>query len=240
MSKTAWVKERIRRRVWRLLEESGVARFPRPVYGRIPNFAGAEKAALRLAELPEFRSARAVKVNPDSPQKPVRLLALRMGKTLLMPTPRIREGFLLLDPGRLPETAFEYASTIRGAFRYGRKVGLDELPKIDMIVVGSVAVSPSGARLGKGEGYSEIEYGVLRELGLIDDAVPVATTVHDLQVVEEIPVEEHDVMVDIIVTPTRVIRVEGARKPPGIMWDKLDEKKLGEIPILRELRGRQR
>jgi 5-formyltetrahydrofolate cyclo-ligase len=45
-------KKRIRERVWKLLEERGVARFPKPVYGRIPNFEGAEAAAelLRRSE----------------------------------------------------------------------------------------------------------------------------------------------------------------------------------------------
>jgi 5-formyltetrahydrofolate cyclo-ligase len=42
------LKRELRERVWRLLEERGVARFPRPVYGRIPNFVGAETAARRI------------------------------------------------------------------------------------------------------------------------------------------------------------------------------------------------
>ncbi|MEM0451180.1 MAG: 5-formyltetrahydrofolate cyclo-ligase [Nitrososphaerota archaeon] len=80
----------VRERVWRLLEERGVARFPLPVKGRIPNFAGAEEAASRLRSSDEYQAARVVKVNPDSPQRPVRLMALQDGKLLVMPTPRIR------------------------------------------------------------------------------------------------------------------------------------------------------
>ncbi|MET1128894.1 MAG: 5-formyltetrahydrofolate cyclo-ligase, partial [Thermoproteota archaeon] len=120
-------KARIREAVWRLLEERGVARFPRPVHGRIPNFAGAEEAAARLAQLPAWRRARLVKVNPDSPQKPVRLLALRQGKILVMASPRLRSGFILVDPRRIPPYLYEKASTIRGAFELGRQVSLDEL-----------------------------------------------------------------------------------------------------------------
>jgi hypothetical protein len=48
-----------------------VCRFPRPVHHRIPNFVDAEKAAARLAQLPEFQAAAVVKVNPDTPQKMV-------------------------------------------------------------------------------------------------------------------------------------------------------------------------
>jgi 5-formyltetrahydrofolate cyclo-ligase len=37
------VKQAVRERVWRILEERDLATFPRPVYGRIPNFKGAEE-----------------------------------------------------------------------------------------------------------------------------------------------------------------------------------------------------
>ncbi len=232
-------KRRIRERIWRLLEEKDVAAFPRPVYGRIPNFKGAERAAERLFSTREWREARIVKVNPDAPQRPVRLRALMEGKILVMATPRMREGFLLLDPRLIPPRFYREASTIRGAFRWGRRLSIDELRRlrIDLIVTGSVAVDRSGGRLGKGEGYAELEYAVLRELGAVDEDTPVATTVHDLQVVEKVPRGEHDLTVDIIATPTRLYRVEPRPpKPRGIIWEKLPEEKLKEIPLLRELR----
>ena len=231
-------KARIRERIWRLLEERGVAAFPRPVYGRIPNFVGAERAAERLFETPEWRRARVVKVNPDAPQRPVRLRALQEGKLLIMATPRMREGFLLLDPRLIPPRFYREASTIRGAFRWGRRLSLDELSKlrIDLIVTGSVAVDRSGGRLGKGEGYAELEYAVLRELGAVDESTPVATTVHDLQLVDRVPRDEYDLTVDIIATPSRLYRIEPRPpKPRGIIWEKLPEEKLREIPLLREL-----
>ncbi|HJV05510.1 MAG TPA: 5-formyltetrahydrofolate cyclo-ligase, partial [Actinomycetota bacterium] len=53
-------KQVVRERVWTLLEESGASRFP-GARGRIPNFPGAEAAADRLAELPEWKEARAIK-----------------------------------------------------------------------------------------------------------------------------------------------------------------------------------
>ena len=236
-------KRRIRERIWRLLEEKDVAAFPRPVYGRIPNFKGAEVAAERLFATREWREARIVKVNPDAPQRPVRLRALMEGKLLVMATPRMREGFLLLDPRLIPPRYYREASTIRGAFRWGRRLTLDELEKlhIDLIVTGSVAVDRSGGRLGKGEGYAELEYAILRELGAVDEKTPVATTVHDLQVVDRVPREEHDLTVDIIATPTRLYRVEPRPpKPRGILWDRLPREKLEEIPLLRELQRRLR
>lgn len=218
------------------MEQRGVSRFPRPIWGRIPNFEGAEKAAERLRALPIFMDARVVKVNPDAPQKPVREHVLRQGKTLLVPTPRLRDGFLLINPSERLGMDVGYAATIRGASRYGRPVGLSDLPKVDLIVAGSVAVSRSGARVGKGGGYSEIEYGILRELQLVDDETPIVTTVHELQIVDEVPAGKHDLTMDEIATLTKIIDTNGKRpRPRGIYWDKVTDRMLEEIPVLKDL-----
>ncbi len=219
------------------MEETNVASFPRPVYGRIPNFVGAEVAAARLAESGEFRRARVVKVNPDAPQRGVREAVLRAGKLLVVPTPRISRGFLLLDPRRVPGWLHSAASTIQGSFRYGIGVEPDELPEVDLVVAGSVVVNRYGERLGKGEGYSEIEYGVLVEYGKLSEDVPVFTTVHDVQVVEDrIELAPWDITVDAVFTPTREIRCEGERRRPGgLLWEYLDPEKVDSIPILKKL-----
>ena len=77
----AW-KWDLRKKVWNFLEDNDLADFPRPVHHRIPNFKGFAKAGERLAELPEFINAKVVKVNPDTPQKSVRVAALRSEKSL--------------------------------------------------------------------------------------------------------------------------------------------------------------
>ena len=49
----------------------------------------------------------------------------------------------------------------------------------------------------------------------------------------------HDVPVDIIVTPTRIIRVSNRLpKPCGVMWDLLSPQKLSQIRVLQELKKR--
>jgi 5-formyltetrahydrofolate cyclo-ligase len=227
----------IRREVWGLMEKAGVTRFPKPVVGRIPNFEGAEKAAKQLISQSEFQKASVVKVNPDSPQTPVRKSVLLNGKMLIMPSPRLRRGFILLDPARIPRKFLTKASTIRGAFKHGSFLSLKGLPRLDLIVAGSVAVTRLGVRVGKGGGYSEIEYGVFRELDLIGEETPVFTTVHDLQIVDDAPKEEHDFLVDAIFTPSRVIRVERKHpQPEGIIWKKLTKHQLEAMPVLRELK----
>ena len=95
-------KSAARQWVWDRLSAEGVARFPFPPHGRIPNFAGAEVAAARRLDIEPWKSARAIKVNPDSPQRPIRAEALRRGITVFIPTPRLRGGFNKLDPRRIP------------------------------------------------------------------------------------------------------------------------------------------
>ncbi|MBS7634537.1 5-formyltetrahydrofolate cyclo-ligase [Candidatus Bathyarchaeota archaeon] len=219
------------------MEEMNIARFPRPVYGRIPNFVNSEVAARNLIDQKEFKQARVIKVNPDSPQSRIRYLTLLNGKTLIMPTPRLRNGFLILDPNKIPKSQYPKASSIHGAFKHGKPCSINNMPHIDLVVVGSVAASRDGIRIGKGGGYSEIEYGVLREIGSIKEDTPIFTTVHDVQMVDEAPRETYDLIVDAIITPTRVIRVKRMYElPKGIIWEKLSADKIREIPILVELR----
>lgn len=227
-------REELRRKIWDLMEKTNLATFPRPVHGRIPNFVGAEQSALNLLNQDLLKNVKIVKVNPDAPQRPVRELMLRTHRKVVMPTPRISEGFLLLDPDKIPENAYKAASTIQGAFKYGERVDPQELPRIDLIVAGSVVVDVFGGRLGKGEGYSELEYGILIECRKISSEVPIVTTVHDVQVVtEKIPLQPWDFTVDWIVTPTRSIRTKGPKvRPKGILWEYLERDKIARIPTL--------
>jgi 5-formyltetrahydrofolate cyclo-ligase len=199
-------KEEIRMHVWQLMEEKGVATFPKPIFHRIPNFVGAEKAAQNLRSLSEYKAAKVVFCNPDSPQRPVREMALKDGKTVAMATPKLRQGFLLIDPKNIPSNRIFEASTIRGAFKHGRPIEPSKV-KVDLFITGSVAVSPDGGRLGKGTGYSDQEYHILKNAGSLNAQTSIVTTVHDIQIVEKIPREEWDVPVNIIVTSTQIIRV---------------------------------
>ena len=201
MSEITREKQRLREKIWREMEKSGVATFPLPCWGRIPNFVGAETAADKLRQLEEWKRAKVVFVNPDSPQRKVRENALKDGKILVMASPRLKRGFILIEPAKVRGKE-RFASTIRGAFQFG--VETQDFPKPDLIVEGSVAVDLQGHRLGKGHGYGDVEIEILeRKFG----EIPVATTVHDMQVVENVPFEEKDRKVSLIITPTRVIRV---------------------------------
>ena len=95
-------KQRLREKIWNEMEAKGITLFPRPVHRRIPNFIGNEKAAENLRKLEIYKRARVIFVNPDAPQRKVRENALRDGKMVIMPVPRLKENFfLLLDPKKL-------------------------------------------------------------------------------------------------------------------------------------------
>jgi 5-formyltetrahydrofolate cyclo-ligase len=228
-------KDQVRRAVWKAMDREGVSRFP-GAEGRIPNFAGAKLAAQKLAGNRAWKRSRVVKANPDSPQTHARRQALEEGKTLVMAVPRLRDKhpFRLLDPRRLSAKEVRQAATIKGALRHGKVVALEELPEIDFVLCGSVAVNLSGARIGKGGGFSDLEYGLLIEEGLIDDHTVVATTVHPIQILREhLPVIDHDLPVDMIATPRAVIEVERQYpRPRGVLWDHLQPPQIHEIPVL--------
>ncbi|SIR77988.1 5-formyltetrahydrofolate cyclo-ligase [Natronorubrum thiooxidans] len=233
-------KAAVRERVWDALEDSGEARFPFPPHGRIPNFAGADAAADRLAEQPEWQAAATIKANPDAPQLPVRRRALREGKTVYMAVPRLADEqcFLQLDPNDLED--YDAATTVSGSSTHGEPVGPDAVETIDLIVSGSVGVTDAGKRVGKGEGYSDLEYAMLRELALVDGETTVATTVHERQLLDEpVSTGDHDVTMDLIVTPERTVRPDGHEQPTGINWALLTDERLEEIPVLQRLRSQE-
>jgi 5-formyltetrahydrofolate cyclo-ligase len=195
----------IRERVWALLEHERVV--PSGVRGHIPAFVGAEEAADQFEALPEWQEAGVIKANPDRAQLPVRVAALNAGKLLYMAVPRLAapKPFYLLDPATLT-APYDEVATGGGAARVAPTTGVAEMQRVDLVICGSVAVNRSGARLGKGAGYSDIEVGLLTEAGLIRPATTIVTTVHQVQVVEEqLPEAEHDFRVDLVVTPGEVI-----------------------------------
>jgi len=193
-------KQVLRETIYEEMEKRGIARFPLPCRGRVPNFEGAEEAAEKFRELEFYKRASIILVSPDSPQAPVRRNILLDGKRLVMASPRLRRGFVLVDPldviGRESE-----ASTIRGAFKHGRI--LDTMPPVDLVVEGCVAVDPKGNRLGKGGGYGDREIKTSR---ILNDKVIVATTCHSMQVVESVPIKEGDERVNYIVTERGIIK----------------------------------
>lgn len=223
-------KARLRREVWDRLQSEGVARFPFPPHDRIPNFEGALEAAQRLAETPEFLSAKVIKSNPDAPQLPLRTLALRKGKALVMAVPRLK------DPAcfRLFVEGSHATPTIEAAMKQGQPLKPEEVPHVDLVVAGSVVVGPRGERVGKGGGFSDLEWGLLSEVEKVDRTTRIATTIHDMQErTTLLPVLPHDVPLDLAATPTRLLRFPTSLgRPHGIMTEELTDAIRSEVAWL--------
>lgn len=239
-----------RTKIWQLMTDRKLVKdYPPSCFDKIPNFKGCGAAAERLSNLREFRHAQCVKVNPSLAQMHLRFLTLKRGKTLLVPSPSLSEALMYrVEPSSLKKFwQLKRASSKAGAKELGTEIGLDAIDnnkqqQVDLYVVASTVCSVNGVRLGKGLGYAELEWGILYTLGLVNRDTVVATTVHDCQVLSrnELPTSlmcRHDLPVDVIVTPTRIINVrEKLDKPDaGICWDLITKQQFESIPILKKL-----
>lgn len=215
-------KEILRRSVYDSLFNGGFSNRPKGDYGKIPDFKGCDIAARLLGESREWKRSKTIFVSPDSAQTPVRYLALKDDKNLIMASPNLADGYYFLEGSRLNGVEME-ASTKEGAFKY--KLGDDSKHplaslkhdadgdfnlshmSVDLVVEGSVAVDREGRRIGKGKGYGDREIADLLGRKLIKPSTPIATTIHPLQLVDFVPTEEHDQKLNMIVTTEEIIRI---------------------------------
>lgn len=237
------------------MEQHNIAVFPRPVYHRIPNFVGSDVACEQLLQIPEFQRSRIVKVNPDRPQTHARYLCLKHSKRLFVPPAGLKQNAVLTEikiPAHLKkdEKTLRYAATRKGFEQFGHLVTLRDLirwdpkQKIDVVIIGSVAIdSETGYRIGKGEGFADMEIAIMNEFGLIGPQTTFIVTMHDCQLQQNIDMAlfdpDTDTRLDYICTPTQIIKIKkrkGQRLPYHIDWDKLSAKRLRKIPFLRTLR----
>lgn len=211
---------------------SGVS--PHGARGRIPDFLGSAQAANLLTQLPAWTQARAVMANPDRAQQPVRACALAGGKLLFMAVPNLAtvKPFFRLAPDALGAHP-ERAADRHVAAQEAATVAVEELPVIDFVICGSVAVNHQGVRIGKGAGYSDLEVALLVEAKRLQPEATIVTTVHSIQVIdEELPRAEHDFTVDFIVTPDEIIACSPKHRPGGVAWDQITPEMVKAIPVL--------
>jgi 5-formyltetrahydrofolate cyclo-ligase len=244
--KTDWIgyhhdKDKLRTEIWSLLKQQA-ASIGDP-FGHIPNFVGAELAAEKLATLPIWQQAKTIKCNPDAAQIPVRIRALQEGKRLYMAVPRLTDDrcFVELTAGDLQRQNVSIAESAiaRKALTCGRLVSFAEMEPIDLVIVGCVAAGRNGGRTGKGAGFADLELAMLQEFGLVQIDTPIVTTVHPLQIVQDLclPMQAHDWALNWIVTTEEVIETKTSYpRPIGLNWDSIRLEQLEQIPILRKWR----
>ena len=122
-------KHEVRETIWKYMEENNLVSFPRPCYGRIPNFLGSQVAGKKLKTLAEWKNVKTLFSAPDSSLYTARAEALKEGKSLLVAAPKLI-GFYLLE-NIPPENAYK-ASTIKGFSKFGKKTKISpNLPKVN-------------------------------------------------------------------------------------------------------------
>ena len=82
---------------------------------------------------------------------------LEAGKTLMVPTPRLSQGLfnrLEPDPEDSSKDRLRQLASRHGIDNLSKPIPMASRIKLDMVVIGSVAVDRLGHRIGKGEGRS--------------------------------------------------------------------------------------
>lgn len=197
-------KQLLRENIWNILFEKSFSNRPNGDFNKIPDFKGSDIAAKRLANTSEWKNANTIFCSPDSAQIPVRYLALKNNKNLIMASPKLENGYLFLMGSKLTDVDKKIAATKEGAFKFC--INKSNYTKIDLVVEGSVAVDKLGNRLGKGGGYGDREIADLFKKRLINKSTPIATTIHPLQIVLNIPLESHDMKLNMIVTTKEIFK----------------------------------
>ncbi len=206
----------------------------------IPDFDGAAAATDRLLALPAFAAARLAFVTPDNSLIELRRRLLAAGVTVVVSSYNMARGFYLLDPASVPKGHELYAAWLDGIEHFGTPLSLAQLAArgpFDAVVTGASAVAASGVRFGRGHAYFDMEWRIFSAMGLVAERTPVATLVHDVQVLDKrlFPSPE-DVLVDWVCTPTRTIAVQReAPRPRGMPWDDISPEQIEANPALVEL-----
>ncbi|KAH8347234.1 hypothetical protein KR059_007040 [Drosophila kikkawai] len=238
-------KRSLRVQTWKKIQEGKVGIGFNNIFNRIPAFLDAEKAAALLINEEEFKKAQHIKVNIDRALHDFKEQALLANKSVYLPSTRDSSALCLkVDvPADATEEQKKEALRVQDIQKFRTEIGLDSGLKLDIVVIGSVVVSRDGYRIGRGNGFADLDIGLLIELGAITPQTVIATIVHDLQVVDSLPVElfqKYDTPVDIIVTPTEVIRVaKRLPRPNGVFWELLSERRLKILPVLQQLKERE-
>lgn len=166
--------------------------------------------AARLASLPAWVRARTVALHAplgaEVDTAELARLARAAGKRIAWP--RISSTGAVLEFACC--TADELVPGPARALEPPRAAPSLPLDAIDLVVVPGVAFDASGRRLGRGRGHYDATLARLRP------ATARVGLAFDEQVVERVPVEPHDVPLDVVVTGSRVLPPASDRGPgPG-------------------------
>ncbi|HHV28703.1 5-formyltetrahydrofolate cyclo-ligase [Acetivibrio mesophilus] len=126
---------------------------------------------------------------------------LNLGKTVVLPLIDSEDGTKKIFPYELKDREESVKPGTYGILepvkQFSRKIDPKE---IDLVVVPGVAFDVKGGRIGYGAGYYDV---FLREVR--DDCLKVGIA-FDIQVFSSIPKEEHDMLMDAVITESKIYR----------------------------------
>jgi len=162
-----------------------------------------------IVAMPEYAAAKTVLwyVDAGSEVKTRHALpeALTQGKTIVVP-------YCIVETNQLELFHLEaMEELVEGAYKILEPdVALRDKPGkriepelLDFVLVPGTAFSPDGARMGQGKGYYD------RLLNRVRRDAPLVGVAFDGQIFDDIPMDVHDVFMDYIATPTRLLKGKG-------------------------------
>lgn len=161
-------------------------------------FAGLALAAQDWAALcPGELVTAFMSMNNEPPTEGVRESLAKLGKKVALP---------IMRPKRQLEWGFDGTTLIRNNYGILEPEPADiDIANASAIIIPALRVGIDGSRLGRGAGYYD---RALEKVPMHSEGGPLRIClVFDEDVDQTVPHEPHDAPVDVIVTPTQVIRI---------------------------------
>jgi len=156
-----------------------------------------------LFSLEEFKKAKNIMFyvsfkNEVGTHEMLKELIAKKEKTIIVPY--VLENYPILQLSELKN--FDWLESKTFGVLEPRELYIREFnhEKVDLVIVPGIAFDKKGYRIGYGHGYYD------RFLKILKKDVKKIGLAFEIQVVDEIPEEEHDVPVDIVVTEKRVLK----------------------------------
>ena len=188
----------------------------RDALGEDERVASSRSIVRRVISLAAYRRADVVmayaSIGSEIQTDPFLRAVLRDGKTLVLP--RVNRATKSLDLHKVEDLARDLEAGVWGIPEPKPDPGSAvELDAVDFALVPGVAFDARGGRLGHGAGFYD------KLLGSSDEPPLLVAGAFEAQVVDELPVERHDVFMDLVATernwyPSRP-RADGRAGEPG-------------------------
>ncbi len=173
------------------------------------------KAAERLRQASQYRTAKTLMVSLDPDLHQVRLNAVTDRKRLVLPTPGLRNGFLSVEPRFIPPGKRKSAIQPHPENLFAAKIPYEKPLgwAVDLVITESLLAGLDGSRLGDGAGHLDLQVAILTTLGWAAPDLTIVTVVGDARVTSSVPMKGTDVGVHLIVTSDRLIPTSLSAQP---------------------------